>query len=138
MSEAGRTTMATIVVYEALYTFDGKVDDLVNDIQYIAIQTGDIVEVDSFTESEVAEGLMENPGSWLHGRNLRTGRSGCFPGNYVKFLSVRTCSPVAEMSMDDSGFQSPRGKVLGHRLSRYEFVLWVQMLSGLISNECSD
>ena len=106
--------MGELVYYRAEFSYDPGNQDEEN---YISIMEGDILEVNPAEQS--IEGSVENPQSWLSGKNQRTGQQGFFPGTYVKKCMPPVPKPVTKPvpkprppkgSQDSGFFESPQCK----------------------------
>ena len=73
--------MDELITYRACHTFTATGEDR---DQCIDIFVDDVLEV-RYSPEEAASHKVENPDDWLTGHNVRTGKSGFFPGTYVVF-----------------------------------------------------
>jgi len=107
-----------VLFYEVTHDYTPSDEDCQQG--YLAIQKGDVLEMDTPDSMEAFEGTLENPTGWLTGRNQRTGVQGHFPGNYVQYLKTPPPLPPKprfgktqpqEEQVNDSGYGgSPVGK----------------------------
>ena len=70
----------------------------------IRINEGDLLEVDP--DGQIITPSADKPESWVQGKNLGSGRSGYFPGPYVRRYQEPVAAPRRRM---DTSAASPKG-----------------------------
>lgn len=73
-----------VYVYEALHTYKPQEGE---GEEFIPLDKKDILEVKSPITGEVDP---KKPETWLRGTNITKNKTGYFPGNFVRFVEVKT------------------------------------------------
>ncbi|KAJ8305450.1 hypothetical protein KUTeg_015995 [Tegillarca granosa] len=86
-----------VYVYEALHTYKPQEEE---GEDFIPLDKKDILEVKCPITGEVDP---KNPQTWLKGTNITKNKTGYFPGNFVRFVEIKSVVDTeAKMNTEDS------------------------------------